>query len=282
MKLATMYGTGGRKALITLIAASALAACGGGGGDEPAAAAISTATTAPPTLPGGTSPDGTPTVAFTPPTTTPETATTSTPPPVDTTTPTPSDATTPPPADTTPPEDTQLQISGAPKTQAKVDEKYSFIPATNVADGNTLYFSVANLPEWLSFDSASGELSGTPTAAQTGLYSRVTIQVAADEDYQTLEPFDIEVVSTGSKSVMLSWVAPTQNEDGSVLSDLAGYRVRYGEAPGAYTTVISITNPGLVSYYVDGLVPGAYYFVVTSLNSQGVESNYSIEAFKAV
>jgi hypothetical protein len=179
-------------------------------------------------------------------------------------------------------DETKLTIGGTPKSEAKVDEAYSFIPTADGPDGDTRQFSVANLPEWLSFETATGELTGTPTNAETGVYAGVTIQVAAGEAYETLAPFDIEVVSTGTQSVTLAWAAPTQNEDGTVLTDLVGYRIRYGETSGAYTTVISLTNPGLASYYIEGLVPSTYYFVISALNSKGVESGYSNETFKSV
>ncbi len=40
-------------------------------------------------------------------------------------------------------------------------EAYSFTPEISDPDGDTLTLSVINLPVWLSFDSATGELSGT-------------------------------------------------------------------------------------------------------------------------
>jgi hypothetical protein len=197
----------------------------------------------------------------------------------------PADATPTPPADATPtppPAEVALQISGAPKTEAKVDEAYTFIPGSNGPDGDIRSFSVTNLPGWLNFKTATGELSGTPTAAETGVYPDVTIQVDAGSAYETLAPFDIEVVTTGMEAITLSWAAPTQNDDGSVLTDLAGFRIRYGETSGEYSTVISLTNPGLASYYIEGLVPSTYYFVISAYNSEGTESNYSNEVFKTI
>ncbi len=59
------------------------------------------------------------------------------------------------------------------------------------------------------------------------------------------------------------------------LTNLAGYRVRWGTAVGSYTNSVTLNNPGLTSYVVGSLVPGTYYFVVSALSSTGAESPLS-------
>lgn len=80
----------------------------------------------------------------------------------------------------------------------------------------------------------------------------------------------------------LSWTPPTQNEDGSPLTDLAGYKIYYGTATGVYTQgPIDIANPATVTYVVSGLANDTtYHFVATAYNTSGVESAYSNEAIK--
>jgi hypothetical protein len=82
--------------------------------------------------------------------------------------------------------------------------------------------------------------------------------------------------------VTLSWTPPTQNEDGTALTDLAGYWIYWGTSPGSYPDSVKIDNPGLSTYVVDNLVPGTYEFVATSFNASGVESVYSNPATKVV
>jgi len=84
-------------------------------------------------------------------------------------------------------------------------------------------------------------------------------------------------------SAELTWVPPTQNEDGSALTDLRGYRIRYGcEQSGSYTETVQLNDATLTSYVVQGLpAPGTCYFVLTAYNSAGIESRYSNEASKA-
>jgi Fibronectin type III domain len=78
-------------------------------------------------------------------------------------------------------------------------------------------------------------------------------------------------------TVTLNWQAPTENSDGSPLTDLSGYKIYYGSTAGNYSSNIPVPNPGLTTYVVENLAPGRYYFAVTSYNSQGVESAMSPE-----
>jgi len=66
---------------------------------------------------------------------------------------------------------------------------------------------------------------------------------------------------------------PTENTDGSVLTNLAGYTVYYGTSPSSLTQSLKVTNPGLSAYTVSNLPAGTWYFAVTSYSSTGVESS---------
>jgi hypothetical protein len=45
------------------------------------------------------------------------------------------------------------------------------------AEGDTLRFSIANKPGWLSFSSSTGALSGTPTNSSLGVFPSIKIWV---------------------------------------------------------------------------------------------------------
>jgi hypothetical protein len=79
-------------------------------------------------------------------------------------------------------------------------------------------------------------------------------------------------------TVTLSWQAPQTRVDGSLLQNLAGYRVRYGTSPGTYTTVLEVSSGGVTELALSGLMPGPYWFVVTATDADGLESGYSNEA----
>lgn len=70
----------------------------------------------------------------------------------------------------------------------------------------------------------------------------------------------------------LDWVPPTQNSDGSALTDLAGYYVYYGTSPENLTESVKVSNPGLSAFTVGNLTSGTWYFAVSAYSSSGVES----------
>ena len=83
-------------------------------------------------------------------------------------------------------------------------------------------------------------------------------------------------VTTPSKTVngvaTLDWMPPTENNDGSALTNLAGYTVYYGTDRNDLSQSVKVSNPGLASYTVTGLTSGTWYFAVTSYSADGVES----------
>lgn len=82
--------------------------------------------------------------------------------------------------------------------------------------------------------------------------------------------------SSATGVVTLSWLPPTENTDGSVLTDLSGYKIYYGTSPDALTNSIALNNPGLTSYMIENLVVDAnYYFAITAINSNDVQSGLS-------
>jgi hypothetical protein len=94
--------------------------------------------------------------------------------------------------------------------------------------------------------------------------------------------FAIEVTQVATASVTLSWTAPTQNEDGSALTDLAGFNIYYGKSSGSYSNTIRIDGSVTTTYVVENLSPDTYYFVATAFNESGIESRYSGEAVKTL
>lgn len=73
----------------------------------------------------------------------------------------------------------------------------------------------------------------------------------------------------------LSWPRPTQNVDGSALTDLAGYRVYWGTTFGVYPNSRTLSGADTLESRIDGLTPGAWHFAVTAINTASRESPYS-------
>jgi hypothetical protein len=174
-------------------------------------------------------------------------------------------------------------IAGSPLASARVNEAYSFQPSASDPDGDALTFQISNKPAWATFETSTGRLSGTPSTSSTGVFSDVRITVSDGRASSALAPFSISV--TGSQttgSATLSWQPPTSNTDGSPLTNLAGYVVRYGTAPDALDIQVRIDNPGLVTYVVSDLAPATWYFQVVAFNSVGVESSPSATGSKTI
>jgi len=75
--------------------------------------------------------------------------------------------------------------------------------------------------------------------------------------------------------VTITWTAPSENTNGTALTNLAGYNIHYGTSTSALTQEISINTVGLLSYVISNLSSGTWYFQVIAVNSLGVESNPS-------
>ena len=173
-------------------------------------------------------------------------------------------------------------ISGNPMTAIDIGSAYSFTPTASDPDGDKLTFSVRNQPSWADFDKTTGTLSGQPALGSVGTYASIEISVSDGKAKSTLPRFAISVDQVGTISTTLNWTPPTQNEDGSPLMDLAGYKIYWGTTPGQYTHSVKIENPGMSSYVVENLTPGTYEFAATSFNMAGVESAYSNPATRVL
>jgi hypothetical protein len=164
-------------------------------------------------------------------------------------------------------------ISGTPARSINAGSAYSFRPTASDADGNALSYSIANRPSWATFNTATGQLTGTPSAAQAGSYSNITISVSDGRATASLAAFAINVVDVSSSDgAVLSWTAPTENTDGTQLTNLAGYRIAYGTSANALTQTVQVANPSVTNYTMTNLSPGTYYFSVRAYTNNGTES----------
>jgi hypothetical protein len=188
---------------------------------------------------------------------------------------TPPTTTTPPPA----PANAAPTISGSAKTSIVSGQAYSFAPTAADADKDAISFTIANKPKWAAFNATTGLLSGMPAAADAGTYAGIEVAATDGKDVTALPAFTITVTAAAAttKSVSLSWAPPTQNDDGSTLTDLAGYKIHYGTASKNYTQSVAVSNAGLTRYQLDSLPTGKIFIAMTAVNTQGAESEFSPE-----
>ena len=176
-------------------------------------------------------------------------------------------------------------ISGTPPKTVVAGSLYSFTPTAQDANGDTLAFSITNKPAWATFSTTTGKLSGTPSSAQTGTYSNIIIKVTDSKGASASLPayaITVSSSSTTSGSATLSWIPPTQNSNGTTLTNLAGYRIYYGTSASAMNRTIQVANAGLSRYVVENLSSATWYFTVRAYTTAGVESTTSNTATKTV
>lgn len=74
-------------------------------------------------------------------------------------------------------------------------------------------------------------------------------------------------------TVTLRWQPPVDNEDGSRLTDLAGYRVYWGPSERPFANRIDIDSPEVTSYVLEDLSDGEWRLAMTAVTERGLESN---------
>jgi hypothetical protein len=87
--------------------------------------------------------------------------------------------------------------------------------------------------------------------------------------------------STGSTG-SISWVAPSEREDATVLSlsDIAGYRIYYGVETGNYQERVVINDPSATQATIAGIPSGTFFAVITTVDTDGRESSWSTPELK--
>jgi hypothetical protein len=172
------------------------------------------------------------------------------------------------------------QISGTAPTAIAAGETYSFAPtATDPNQGDQVTFTIVNKPKWAEFNALTGLLSGKPASADAGAYHGVEIAATDGNSVTPLPAFTIVVspAAVTGDGVSVAWQPPTQNDDGSTLTDLSGYKIHYGTTPGSYSDSVAVQNPGLTRYDLSSLPKGQVFIAMTAVNASGAESEYSPE-----
>jgi len=175
-------------------------------------------------------------------------------------------STSPPPPPPPPPPPT---ISGTPPTSDAAGSPYSFQPSASGPSGLTLSFSVQNKPAWASFSIASGQLSGTPTSAQTGTYPNIILSVSDGVASSALPAFTITVTPASSTTGSGASVAATPT-----------FSVPGGVYASAQSVKLACTTASSTIYYTtNGTAPTTSSSVYSSAIS--VPSTETLEAICA-
>lgn len=171
-----------------------------------------------------------------------------------------------------------LEISGTPARRAVIGEFYSFTPTVLASAGCVRDFAVAAKPPWAQFNFSTGALSGIPTAVDVAI--GIILSVSCGGNTAALPAFSIVVESTPAKqpnvrNAYLSWTRPEWNTDGSPLTNLAGYRLRYGTSSAAMNNHLFIGSPDATEAEISGLAPGSWHFEIAAITTARAESVFS-------
>jgi hypothetical protein len=138
---------------------------------------------------------------------------------------------------------------------------------------------------WSSANVTSCTASGAWSGSKALSGSESTPALNADQTYQLSCSGSggnaLAMTTVTLRSAALSWTAPTQNVDGSALTNLAGYKVYWGTSSRTYSSSASVSGAGTTTFTTD-LAPGTWYFAVSALDSTGAESAKTNEVSKTV
>ncbi len=126
-------------------------------------------------------------------------------------------------------------------------------------------------------DGWSGDLTdnGEETVSQISVATTYTITCTNDTGSDSAS---VSVTPMGELNI--TWQAPTENEDGTDVLALSGYRIQYGVNSGQYTDVVDVA--GEVTTHSLRLPLGEYYLAMTALDVLGHESDLSNEVLLSV
>lgn len=178
------------------------------------------------------------------------------------------------------------------------------MPSSAVASPGTKVWLPINLdieateyPVTVSYEvnTPKGNFSGSSVIAQ-GVDGCITFDIddtanVGDEWIVQISSVDnAEVGKNHTSSVEVkfgtaevSWVSPYENIDNSILTDLAGYKIYYGESAEDLSKVVQVNNPTATSWTIDELtISKEFYFAVSVINEKGIESELSNIAEKYI
>lgn len=92
------------------------------------------------------------------------------------------------------------------------------------------------------------------------------------------------VCVTKDGRIILSWQPPTQNTNGTPLTDLAGFKVYRATTQAGLTAsqATVLNNPSTTTYTINDAPLGMTWLAVTAYNAKGVESSMSTAVSKDV
>ncbi len=171
----------------------------------------------------------------------------------------------------------------SPTDASAMDTTDSTVSLAGTASSEAGIYQVS----WANDRGGEGVANGTDTWKIDG----ISLELGDNNVTVTAEDISGETASrnvqinreSGEKgSATLSWNAPTERTDGSPLTNLAGYMIYYGRMSGVYDYQVDIDSPGVLTYVVEDLVAGEWYFSLAAYDAEGLESDRSNEVVREI
>jgi hypothetical protein len=132
---------------------------------------------------------------------------------------------------------------------------------------------------------ASGGWSGTRNTSGTFTTPPINATTTYRLSCSGPDGTGVSMVTVEVVDKTLRWQAPTQNVDGSDLTDLAGFVIYWDTTSRGYASggggSFVINSPSTTEWEVTA-APGTYYFAMTAFDADNNESAYSNEVLKVI
>jgi len=141
----------------------------------------------------------------------------------------------------------------------------------------TLTWNASNASGCVASGAWSGDRSTSGSEVVGPLDSDATYQISCDGTTGSA----MAMLTVRAVDTTLRWEAPTENVDGTPLTDLAGFVVYWGPSSRNYTGSMPINSATATEWDIS-IGSGEYYFAMTAVDAEDNESAYSNEVVKII
>ncbi|MFB2803333.1 Ig-like domain-containing protein [Shewanella seohaensis] len=135
-------------------------------------------------------------------------------------------------------------INGTPTLTVNQGALYNFAPVATDSLGDSLTFSINQTISWLTFNSATGALSGTPSNQDVGVINGIVISVSDGSLSASLPPFDLRVINVNDAPTISSTALTSATQDAAYSYTLVATDSDVGDS----LTLSAVTLPSWLSF----------------------------------
>jgi len=173
-------------------------------------------------------------------------------------------------------DDTNPTVDLGPDLTVDIGESVHLDPTIKNLDTDTisyLWIQTSGNPISLP-DNNSSYIAFTPLVNDL-LEFELTVTDNQEQEYKDAVSVTV-LPENGKYTAQLNWTAPTENEDGSILTNLAGYKIYYGQSITNLNVSIVVNAPLETSYDISNLdSDNSYFFCISAYSAAGFESKCS-------